>query len=132
MQEVAHGCFQRREAGRNLIEDVQAASVALNSPPQQTEIELHGDEAVADLVRDMRSHLPEVSEAVFAGELTILDVELVGQTANLGRKGLVSVLKAIGGFVPGRENRLEIKLVGRRSACRGRCWKLEDGWSVHV
>ena len=118
VQQVADGRFQGREAGHDFVEHIEAAAIVVDSPPEQAEIQLHRHEAVADLVGDVRRHLPQVSEPIFAGQLAVLRFQLVGQTANLGLQRLVRMLQAVGRFVPGCQHRLQVELVARPA--RGR------------
>ena len=56
-----------------------------NAPPQQAQVERHGDEVVADFVGDVRGHLSQLGQAVFPRQLPVLLLQFVGQLLHFAR-----------------------------------------------
>ena len=108
MQQVVHGRVHGGEPGLDLVQNVQAARVVRNPPPQQAHVERHRDEVVADFVGDVRRHPAQVGQAVFPGKLAILDLQFVGQPADFLAQRLVRVLQLHRRRMPRGENRLQI------------------------
>src|SRR5262249_25782098 len=88
VQQIADGGLQARKTCHDFVEHIQAASVVVDSASQEAEIELHRDQAVANLVSDVRGHLSQIGQTVLARQLPVFDVQLVRQTADLGGERL--------------------------------------------
>ena len=85
VQQIADGRFEGRKAGHDFVEHIDAAAIFVDAPPEQAQIELHRHQAVAHLVGDVRCHLPEIGQPIFACQLAVFRFQFIRQTANLGR-----------------------------------------------
>ena len=82
-------------------------AIAGNPPPQEAQIQRDGHQIVADLVGDVRCHLPQIGQAILPRQLAILDFQFVRQPLDFLAQGFVRLLQAQRGVVPSRQHGLQ-------------------------